>query len=186
MADIAECALFVALMAVGAYVKIPFYPQPLTLQTSLAVLSGLLLGWRKGVIAMSVYMLTGLIGVPVFAQGGGFSYVFNVTFGYILGFIAASGVGGAFYGKPKKLWQTVALALLAMLADYVIGVAYFYCAWLWNGNPAETLAGLNGVIVTANLSFIPKDMALSIIAAVVARAVAPAIGKRRAVGAVKK
>ena len=64
-ADIAECALFVALMTAGANISIPFFPVPLTFQTVLSVLAGLLLGWRKGAISMAVYCAAGLIGIPV-------------------------------------------------------------------------------------------------------------------------
>ncbi|MDE7075976.1 MAG: biotin transporter BioY, partial [Clostridia bacterium] len=92
--DIAECAVFVALMIAGAYIKIPFPFMPLTFQTVFAVLAGLLLGWKKGIIAMTVYAFVGLVGLPVFTSGGGFSYVLMPSFGYIIGFIASAGVAG--------------------------------------------------------------------------------------------
>ena len=63
-ADIAECALFVALMTAGANISIPFFPVPLTFQTVLSVLAGLLLGWKKGAISMAVYCVAGLSVYP--------------------------------------------------------------------------------------------------------------------------
>ena len=75
-ADIAECALFVALMVAAAFIKIPF-PVPLTFQTVVSVLAGLLLGAKKGAAAMAVYAFMGLAGLPVFAAGGGIYYIFK-------------------------------------------------------------------------------------------------------------
>ena len=86
-ADIAETALFVALMIAGVYIRIPIPVMPLTFQTVFAVLAGLLLGSKKGMIAMIVYAVLGLIGLPVFSDGGGFYYVIKPSFGYIIGFI---------------------------------------------------------------------------------------------------
>ncbi|MDE7400514.1 MAG: biotin transporter BioY, partial [Clostridia bacterium] len=141
--DIAECAVFVALMIAGAYIKIPFPFMPLTFQTVFAVLAGLLLGWKKGIIAMTVYAFVGLVGLPVFTSGGGFSYVLMPSFGYIIGFIASAGVAGIAYSKQKKLWQLILLALAAFLTDYVFGIAYFIMIWQLNGN-----AGLWSAVVS--------------------------------------
>ena len=87
---LAECAVFVVLMVIGAFLHIPFFPVPLTFQTVISVLAGLLLGPWYGAGAVLVYIFMGLCGLPVFASGGGFSYVVNPTFGYLLGFAAAA------------------------------------------------------------------------------------------------
>lgn len=171
-ADIAECALFVALMIAGAFIKIPFPFMPLTFQTVFAVLAGLLLGSKKGMIAMAVYAAMGLIGIPVFTSGGGLHYVVMPSFGYILGFIASAGIAGIAYHRFSKLWQISIIALAACLADYVFGIAYFIAVWQLSG-----YSGLWGAVVSYNLAFIPKDMALTFIAAFIARAVMPAIKK---------
>lgn len=170
--DIAECAIFVALMIAGAYIKIPFPFMPLTFQTVFAVLAGLLLGWKKGIIAMTVYTFTGLVGLPVFSSGGGFSYVLMPSFGYILGFIASAGIAGIAYSKQKKLWQIILLSVAAFLADYVVGIAYFIMIWLVNGN-----AGLWSAVVTYNIVYMPKDAVLTLLAAFLAYAVTPVIKK---------
>src|SRR5574344_750761 len=78
------CALFMALTAVGAFIKIPLGGQIFTLQFLFTLLAGLLLGGRLGAKAVGVYTLLGLIGVPVFAEGGGPGYVFQPTFGYLI------------------------------------------------------------------------------------------------------
>ena len=75
---LAECALFVVLMVVSAYIQIPFPLVPLSFQTVVAVLAGLLLGAGWGAAAIGVYIFMGLVGLPVFTGGGGFSYVLNL------------------------------------------------------------------------------------------------------------
>lgn len=171
-ADIAECAIFVALMVAGAYIKIPFPFMPLTFQTAFAILAGLLLGWKKGMIAMAAYAVMGLAGVPVFTTGGGIFYVTLPSFGYILGFIACAGVAGLSFTKYSKLWQIILFSFAALITDYAFGVAYFAAVWVITGN-----AGLGGAIVSYNLIYLPKDAVLTALAAFLAAAVAPAIKK---------
>lgn len=175
--DIAQSALFCALMVAGAFIRIPFPVVPLTFQTAFAVLAGLLLGWEKGVIATTAYMLLGLFGLPVFTSGGGFSYVFNPSFGFIVGFIAAAGVGGIGAARFSKLWQKAAFALLACLANYVIGGAYVY-GWLVLNASADIVGGM----VSGVLIFLPKDILLSLLAALVACKVYPAARGARLFG----
>ena len=77
------CAMFVALIAVGAFIKVPIPVVPFTLQYLFTMLAGLLLGGKKGSLAVGIYILLGLIGLPIFAQGGGIGYIFQPSFGYI-------------------------------------------------------------------------------------------------------
>ena len=85
-------AMFTALTAVGAFIKIPVppYPVPLTLQTAFVYLCGLLLPPAGAFFAQLTYVLLGLLGIPVFTGGGGIGYVLHPTFGYLLGFLAAA------------------------------------------------------------------------------------------------
>jgi len=170
--DIAECALFTALMVAGIIIKIPLPVMPITFQTVFAVLSGLMLGWKKGMLAMTAYAVMGLIGIPVFTDGGGIFYVVKPSFGYILGFIAAAGVAGINYNRPKKLWFIIILALAATLADYAVGIAYFIAVWLVSG-----YSNLWHSVVTYNIVFLPKDVILAVLAALLSRAVTPQIIK---------
>ncbi len=69
--------------AIGAFIRIPVPLVPFTLQITFTTLAGLfLLGSKKGAISVAVYVLMGLIGIPVFTQGGGFSYVLKPSFGF--------------------------------------------------------------------------------------------------------
>ena len=75
------CALFTALVAMGAFIRIPTPLVPLTLQLWCTTMAGMLLGPKLGAISVLVYVLLGLIGVPVFTMGGGIGYIFQPTFG---------------------------------------------------------------------------------------------------------
>ena len=75
------CSLFTALIAVGAFIKIPVPVVPFTLQYLFTMLAGLLLGSRKGTLSVVAYMLLGLAGLPIFSEGGGFWYVLKPSFG---------------------------------------------------------------------------------------------------------
>lgn len=172
--DIAECALFVALMVAGAFIQIPFPLVPLTFQTVFAVLAGLMLGWKKGMIATGTYMIMGLIGIPVFTAGGGIYYVLKPSFGYIIGFVAASGVAGICYNREKKVWHYAILAVLAFLANYAVGIPYF--ALIYAVNQYE---GLGAAIVTYNLLYMPKDLCLCLLAAILAWRTVPVVKKMR-------
>ena len=82
--------LFTALIAIGAFIKIPVPVCPFTLQLLFTTLAGLILGSRNGACSVGLYVLLGLAGVPVFTEGGGPSYIFQPTFGYLIGFIAGA------------------------------------------------------------------------------------------------
>ena len=82
------CAIFTALTAVGAFIKIPIPYMEFTLQFLFTTLNGLLLGGKWGAAAVGAYVFLGLVGVPIFAEGGGFFYVLKPTFGYLIGFTA--------------------------------------------------------------------------------------------------
>ncbi len=174
-ADIAECAIFVALMVAGAYVQIPFYPVALTFQTVISVLAGLLLGWKKGMASMAVYCFMGLVGVPVFSAGGGIFYVLKPSFGYIIGFIAAAAVAGLVAGKPEASFRRYLLAAVsAFLVNYAVGIPYcMVAAKLLN------VENLTGLFLTGNLLYMPKDFVLCVLAAVLAWKVAPIIFRQR-------
>ena len=83
--DLVLCAMFVALIAVGAFIKVPVPVVPFTLQLLFTMLAGLLLGPANGALAVVVYIVLGLVGLPIFTQGGGPGYIFQPSFGYIIG-----------------------------------------------------------------------------------------------------
>ncbi len=176
-ADIAECALFVALMTAGANISIPFFPVPLTFQTVLSVLAGLLLGWKKGAISMAVYCAAGLVGIPVFTNlGGGIAYVLMPTFGYVLGFILSALVAGLLVRKDGlPFWRYVVAAVAAFIVNYAVGMPYFALIWQFYLHSPD----LGKYVIEFNLLYMPKDLALCLLAAVLAWRVLPHLRRGR-------
>jgi len=127
--EIILCGLFIALVAVGAFVRIPVGTDVYTLQFLFTLLAGLMLGARLGALAIGTYVLMGLVGIPVFASGGGPGYVLQPTFGYLVGFIVQGWVTGAFARTGAPTFRRALIAcLLGMVVVYVFGISYFYFA----------------------------------------------------------
>lgn len=122
------CALFIALITVGTFIRIPVGTDVYTLQFLFTLLAGLMLGARLGAIAVIAYILLGLLGVPIFATGGGPGYVLQPTFGYLLGFVLQAW----FCGKYAHSLRTISFrSLLAvnvggMAIVYILGIGWFY------------------------------------------------------------
>ena len=82
--NLTYAAFFTALTAIGAFIKIPFILAPFTLQTLFTVMAAVLLPTRWAVLSQVTYLVLGLAGLPIFAQGGGIGYVLQPTFGYLV------------------------------------------------------------------------------------------------------
>lgn len=174
--DLSEIAVVVALMIVFTlFVSIPLGPVPLTFQTAICVCSGMLLGKKKGAIAMSVYLFLGFVcHIPVFSGfTGGFVSVFKPSFGYIVGFIPAAFLAGLFVEKSEKksILTYVIASIIGVLTNYVIGIPYFIAIWKWY----LLKDGLANAILSFNLLYLPKDLILCAVAAIVCERVAKAI-----------
>ena len=100
-------ALFAALTAVGAFLRIPMGYSSVTLQYLFTAMAGLLLGRKWGALSQLLYVLLGLVGLPIFTMGGGLGYGFQPTFGFLLGLIPAAWVVGTIsaqrFDDPKRM-----------------------------------------------------------------------------------
>mgnify|MGYP001247770295 FL=1 len=97
--------LFIALigtvfLAISSKIKIPFYPVPMTMQTFVVLIIGIGFGWKLGVATITLYLLEGIIGLPVFSgtpeKGIGLIYFTGPTMGYLIGFLVAVFFAGKF------------------------------------------------------------------------------------------
>lgn len=170
--DITLVGMFVAMMAIGANITsiFPFMvvgSVPITLQTFFAILAGAILGSRLGSIAMIVYMLVGLAGVPVFAQlSGGFSIIFKSTFGFIISYIFTAFIIGKIVEKKKSVAAFIIAALVGMAVNYVFGTNWMYAALkLWAEAPEGFTYKMAWLWMVAPL---PKDIILAVLAGIMA------------------
>ena len=125
------------LLTLSAKIKIPFYPVPMTMQTFVVLFMGLAFGWRIGVLTISLYLLEGIMGLPVFAgtpeKGVGLMYFTGPTMGYLIGFLVAV----YFAGVRRDLlnWSNYKyLNALTVFSRMVFAVSFIYIlGLLWLG-----------------------------------------------------
>ena len=160
--DLIYCALFAALTAIGAFLHFQLFQATITLQFFFTAMAGLLLGAKLGALSQLLYVVLGLVGVPIFAAGGGFGYVFQPTFGFLLGLIPAAWVVGAVAGEsldPKRM----ALASLAGLAAlYAVGMPYM--ALILNAYMGKGMT-FSALLWAGMLPYLPGDAVKIIVAA---------------------
>ena len=125
--DLVLCAMFVALIAVGAFIKVPVPVVPFTLQFLFTMLAGLLLGPVNGALAVVVYIVLGLVGLPIFTQGGGPGYIFQPSFGYIIGFAVAAYVTGRIANEKSHpgYRRLLAANFIGLFIVYAFGMVYY-------------------------------------------------------------
>ena len=118
-------ALMAALLAVGAYMHFPLWGVPFSMQPLFALLAGMLLGPAHGSAAVALYLVAGLVGLPVFAGGkAGLAVLIGPTGGYLFGFLVCAGLAGLAVTPGPWTWRRGGLWGLAGLAGvYLLGVA---------------------------------------------------------------
>lgn len=120
-------AMFAALTAIGAFLRIPTPISSFTLQLLFTSLAGVLLGAKYGALSQLVYVLLGLVGLPIFTSGGGFTSVLTPTFGFLIGMIPMAALIGFLVEKYGAGFGTICLSCVAGLAVvYAIGLPYMH------------------------------------------------------------
>ncbi|MCD6436512.1 MAG: biotin transporter BioY [Clostridiales bacterium] len=179
--DMILVALMATLTTIGAYISIPLGPVSATLQTFFVMLSGMLLGSKKGALSMIVYISMGLVGMPVFANGmSGLSIIAKPSFGYLLGFVVASYVVGKLTEMIKeknnqKMWFTI-IPFVGIFIIYLVGVPYLMMIFnilITPENPINFATAIKYGVTP----FILLDSLKAIIVGIVAMAVVPTLNK---------
>ena len=170
--DLAYAALFAVLLMVCAWINIPL-TVPFTLQT-FGVFAALgTLGGRRGILAILAYLLLGLVGLPIFTMGGGLGYVFQPSFGFLLGLIPSAWVMGKLTEGEAKLPRVVLACLVGLGVLYLVGLPYMYLilnVYLGKGLSAWTVAQI-GMLV-----YLPGDALKIAATAAVYRPLRKALG----------
>lgn len=154
---------FAVLTAFGARLKIDLFPVPFTLQVFFVLSAGLTLGGRLGALSQMMYLAMGLVGLPVFAGGGGPLYLLGPTGGYILGFPIAAGLAGSLGERRDDLLGRLLAALGGAAAIHLAGVSWLT---VWLGDPGQ--AWKAGVLI-----FLGVDAAKACLAALLAGGIVP-------------
>jgi Uncharacterized conserved protein len=167
--DYILCGLFAAILCVSAFISIPlfFTPIPLTMQVLAVAITAMVLGGKRGAIAVLIYVLLGCFGLPVFSgMKGGLGVVAGATGGYIWGFIPATFVAGTLYEKVmtgsnsgKEIGKAIGALCVGLCVLYVCGaIQLMYVANM----------GLGAALGAAVIPFIPFDIFKIAVAAVIA------------------
>ena len=156
-------ALFAALTAAGAFLKIPLGVSSITLQFLFTAMAGVLLGAGGGALSQAVYVALGLLGLPIFTAGGGFGYVLQPTFGFLLGLIPSALIIGLLTKKSCKPVRIVLSCVAGLAALYAVGLPYM--ALILNVYMDKGL-DFWAVLKSGMLPFLPGDALKIAVAAV--------------------
>ncbi len=122
---IAICGTII--LTVSAKVKIPFYPVPMTMQTFVVLLLGVSLGWKLGLFTVSLYLIQGISGLPVFAgtpeKGLGIIYFTGPTMGYLVGFLIAVYLAGLFK-YTNNFFKNLIKLVFSVSFIYLLGMIW--------------------------------------------------------------
>ena len=175
--ELIYCGIFAALIAVGAFIKVPVPVVPFTLQFLFTTLAGLLLGGKLGAFSVIAYLLLGLAGLPIFSEGGGIWYVFKPSFGYLIGFCIATYVTGTMAERMKfTIKNLLAANFTGLLIVYAAGMVYYYiiCNFV-----IDTPIGVWPLFLYCFLLAVPGDICLCILCAFFVKRIKPLLQLNR-------
>ena len=156
-------ALFAALIACGTFIAIPIGPVPIVLQNLFALLAGLVLGPLSGGAAVMLYLLAGIIGIPVFAGfTGGITRFASPTGGFLAGYLCMAVLAGLIAGNPKEKisgTRIIIAAAAGLLVVYVPGIF-----WL----KISTGLSWGKTMAAGFIPFVPGDVIKGITAVLIA------------------
>jgi len=169
--------VFTVLMCVSARISIPVSIIPVTFQITIAIMSGLLLGAKLGFLSQVLYLVMGLIGLPVFTRGGGLGYIFLGSFGYLIGFVFCALLGGFLAdildrrtdGMHVPYFRILTISLISLLVCYVIGFFYSYFLTIFYTGYAGNKTTFLATLAFNMLPYIVKDILLCFLAAELTR-----------------
>ena len=115
------------ILAISAKVKIPFYPVPMTMQTFVVLLLGLSFGYKVALATIGLYLLEGVLGLPVFSnspeRGVGIAYFTGPTMGYLIGFLSASFLA-SFIKINDDYFKIFIKLILSVSTIYIFGILW--------------------------------------------------------------
>lgn len=161
-------AFFSALTIIGAKLNILIFDIPITLQPVIITLAGCLIGSKAAFFSQVVYIIIGLMGIPVFAKPiAGPAYLLQPSFGYLIGFVFAAYIIGMIIERSqrKSVFIFISASMIGLIIIYIFGIIYIYGLMnLYLGKPVDMI----NVLMIGVLPFVIKDIALNILASILA------------------
>ena len=163
-------ALFAALTAVGAFLRISTPVSSFTLQTLFTAAAGCLLGRKWGAVSQLIYVLLGLIGLPFFTAGGGIAALFHPTGGFLFGMIAMAWVTGWITQRRGcSFWNCCLASCAGLAALYLIGLPWMHTIMSVYHKDWD----LRSTLVSGMLLFLPWDLVKTAVAAMLCSRLQP-------------
>lgn len=126
MHNIISAAIFAAIMAVLSQFTFPIGPVPITLQSFVCALAGGVLGRKWGAISIGVWLLLGILGIPILTMGKAGAGIFlSPVGGYYLGFVVMAWVSGFRLAEKGHFLRQVSSAVLGLIWCYALGTIWF-------------------------------------------------------------
>lgn len=147
-------ALFAALTALGAFLRLPLGATSVTLQFFFTAMAGLLLGPVYGAASQGVYVALGLLGLPVFTLGGGPGYLLQPSFGFLLGLPPAAWVVGTLSRRSRRPLLLAVACAAGLGVLYLVGLPYMYA--IFNGYLGRPMSPA-AVLGAGMLVYLPGD-----------------------------
>ena len=123
------------ILAISAKIKIPFYPVPMTMQTFVVLFLGISLGYKVALATVGLYLLEGILGLPVFSnspeRGVGLAYFTGPTMGYLIGFLFAC-FFASFIKKNDNYLIIFLKLILSVSAIYILGILWLGALIGWD------------------------------------------------------
>ena len=123
------------MLTISAKIKIPFYPVPMTMQTFVVLFLGITFGYKIGLATITVYLLEGILGLPVFSnspeKGVGLVYFTGPTMGYLIGFLSAVFLSG-YFKFGKNIFNNFFKILLSVSTIYILGLIWLATLIGWD------------------------------------------------------
>jgi len=168
-----HCALFTALIIIGAYISIPIPvgPVPIALADFFVMLTGLFMGAKYGMLIVILYLALGILGMPVFSSGGaGLAFILGPTGGFLMGYLPLVTVIG--FSTPKQSYS-----LIRTLIGIVIGNIFLYALGIiWLRMSLDLSWGLS--IASGLTPFLPGTIIKIIVALGISRTLVPAFKEK--------
>ena len=137
------------LLTVSSKIQVPFWPVPMTMQTFIVLIIAMAYGWKLSFLTLLAYLIEGALGLPVFAKGGGLTYLIGPTAGYLYGMAIAAAVVGYFadLGYGKSIIKCIVPLLLGTIIIFICGIGYL-----------SSIIGFDKAITAGLLPFIPSEL----------------------------
>lgn len=159
-------AIFSALIAIGAFISIPIGPVPFTMQNFFIFMAGILLKPKYAATSVGIYVLLGLVGLPIFSGfKGGPQYIFSPTFGFLIAFIIGAFVISKLSFGQNNFLKILGALIVGEVIFYIIGIPYMSLIL----NKVMNVPTTFGAALSAGMiPFLIPDLAKAVIAALIA------------------